>query len=95
MYIAQQETMSYHTINNFRSSRHANQLIKKCFLCFRKKFNQRRFHLYCRKLRKDHQPQAKKYETDQTIFNRRNSFSKTDHDTIFMWIKNIQYLAVS
>ena len=24
--------ISYHTINNFRSSDHANELVKKCFL---------------------------------------------------------------
>ncbi|QYN52416.1 IS1182 family transposase [Lactobacillus panisapium] len=34
MYLADQQTMSYHTINNFRASKHANQLIKKCFLYF-------------------------------------------------------------
>lgn len=34
MYLADQQTMSYHTINNFRTSKHANQLIKKCFLYF-------------------------------------------------------------
>ena len=34
MYLADQQTMSYHTINNFCTSKHANQPIKKCFLYF-------------------------------------------------------------
>ena len=34
MVLAEYQKISYHTINNFRSSKHANQLIKKSFLYF-------------------------------------------------------------
>ena len=34
MVLAEHQKISYHTINNFRSSDHANQLIKKSFLYF-------------------------------------------------------------
>ena len=34
MVLAEHQKISYHTINNFRSSKHANQLIKKSFLYF-------------------------------------------------------------
>lgn len=34
MALAEHKLISYHTLNNFRSSRHANELIKKCFLYF-------------------------------------------------------------
>ena len=34
MVLAEKQKISYHTINNFRSSEHANQLIKKSFLYF-------------------------------------------------------------
>ncbi|KRK42235.1 transposase [Lactobacillus amylovorus DSM 20531] len=34
MVLAEHHKISYHTINNFRSSDHANQLIKKSFLYF-------------------------------------------------------------
>ena len=34
MFLANQQKISYHTINNFRSSSHANELIKKSFIYF-------------------------------------------------------------
>ncbi|QGY95443.1 IS1182 family transposase [Lactobacillus crispatus] len=34
MVLAEHQQISYHTINNFRSSDHANELVKKCFLYF-------------------------------------------------------------
>ena len=34
MVLAEQRSISYHTINNFRSSEHANRLIKKSFVYF-------------------------------------------------------------
>ena len=34
MILAENRKMSYHTINNFRSSDHANEVIKKCFVYF-------------------------------------------------------------
>jgi transposase len=34
MILADQQKISYHTINNFRSSSHANELIKKSFIYF-------------------------------------------------------------
>ena len=34
MVLAEHQKISYHTINNFRSSDHANELIKKSFLYF-------------------------------------------------------------
>lgn len=39
------------------------------------------------KLRKDTIPRAKKYEESETIFQGRNSYSKTDHDATFMFMK--------
>lgn len=36
MVLAGGRTLSYHTINNFRSSAHANHLVKKCFVYFTK-----------------------------------------------------------
>lgn len=40
MVLAEHQKISYHTINNFRSSDHANQLIKKSFLYFAKLLEQ-------------------------------------------------------
>ena len=34
MALAEHQQISYHTINNFRSSKHANELVKKSFLYF-------------------------------------------------------------
>ena len=34
MVLAEHQQISYHTINNFRSSDHANELVKKSFLYF-------------------------------------------------------------
>ena len=34
MVLAEKQNISYHTINNFRSSKHANELVKKSFLYF-------------------------------------------------------------
>ena len=34
MILAEKQRISYHTINNFRSSEHANELVKKSFLYF-------------------------------------------------------------
>src|SRR5699024_11435058 len=34
MVLAERQQISYHTINNFRSSDHANELVKKSFLYF-------------------------------------------------------------
>ncbi len=34
MHLADQQKISYHTINNFRSSSHANELVKKSFIYF-------------------------------------------------------------
>ena len=39
------------------------------------------------KLRKDYVPRMKKYEEAKAIFAGRNSYSKTDHDAIFMHMK--------
>ena len=39
------------------------------------------------KLKNDYIPRAKKYEEHAEIFAGRNSFSKTDHDTTFMHMK--------
>lgn len=39
------------------------------------------------KIRKDYLPRAKKYEQAQTIFQGRNSYSKTDQDATFMHMK--------
>jgi hypothetical protein len=38
-------------------------------------------------MEKDYLPRAKKYEEAESIFNGRNSFSKTDHDATFMRMK--------
>ncbi|NRO62433.1 hypothetical protein IMAU30025_01094 [Lactobacillus helveticus] len=35
MVLAEKQKISYHTINNFRSSKHANELVKKSFLYFK------------------------------------------------------------
>ena len=32
--LAEHQKISYHTINNFRSSNRANELVKKCFIYF-------------------------------------------------------------
>ncbi|WP_076460499.1 IS1182 family transposase [Limosilactobacillus caccae] len=40
-----------------------------------------------RKLKQDMVPRAKKYEEAETVFQGRNSFSKTDHDATFMCMK--------
>lgn len=39
------------------------------------------------RLRKDYIPRAQKYEQAKQIFDGRNSYSKTDHDAIFMHMK--------
>ena len=44
-----------------------------------------------RELRKDYVPRMKKYEEAEEIFARRNSYSKTDHDAIFMHMKVASY----
>ena len=35
MVLAEKQKILYHTINNFRSSKHANELVKKSFLYFK------------------------------------------------------------
>ncbi|HBC4451788.1 TPA: transposase [Staphylococcus aureus] len=80
MWLAQNQTPSYKTINRFRVNPNTDALIESLFI---------QFHSQCLKqnLIDDYSERKSKYEEQKSILKDRNSFSKTDHDATFMRMK--------